>query len=326
MLEFDLIARLRARICRHQDVLLGIGDDAAILHLPLGEHLVVTTDMLNAGVHFPMETRPEDLGWKTLAVNLSDLAAMGATPRWCTLSLSLPQADIAWVDAFADGFFELANLHGIALIGGDTTCGPLATSVTAIGSVPLGMAFRRDSACIGDDIWVSGRLGEAAAALELWRTGRLDITQCEIDPHRETLRQRLLRPTPRVEAGLALRGVAHAAVDLSDGLFADLGHLCACSGVGAMLESVLLPYVAVHHVFGGDEMQVAHWQWAGGDDYELCFTAAPQCREQVQAVFAHLGVEVTRIGCILAGESVQVLNAEGVPWHPYRKGYQHFAD
>ncbi|HHW4679866.1 MAG TPA: thiamine-phosphate kinase, partial [Xylella taiwanensis] len=169
MLEFDLIARLRARICGRRDVLLGVGDDAALLQPPLGEQLVVTTDTLNAGVHFPVETHPEDLGWKTLAVNLSDLAAMGATPRWCTLSLSLLQADMAWLDAFADGFFALADLHGIVLVGGDTTYGPLATSVTAIGSVPPGMALRRDGACIGDDIWVSGRPGEAAAALALWR-------------------------------------------------------------------------------------------------------------------------------------------------------------
>ncbi len=196
MLEFDLIDRLRGRIRPRQDVLLGVGDDAALLQPPQGEPLVVTTDTLNAGVHFPVETHPEDLGWKTLAVSVSDLAAMGATPRWCTLSLSLLQVDMAWIDAFADGFFELADLHGLVLVGGDTTYGPLATSVTAIGCVPPGMALRRDGACIGDDIWVTGRPGEAAAALAMWCAGMLDITKCAPDPRCEILRQRLLRPTP----------------------------------------------------------------------------------------------------------------------------------
>ncbi|HHW4668965.1 MAG TPA: thiamine-phosphate kinase [Xylella fastidiosa subsp. multiplex] len=324
MLEFDLIDRLRGRIRPRKDVLLGVGDDAALLQPPQGEPLVVTTDTLNAGVHFPVETHPEDLGWKTLAVSVSDLAAMGATPRWCTLSLSLLQVDMAWIDAFADGFFELADLHGLVLVGGDTTYGPLATSVTAIGCVPPGMALRRDGACIGDDIWVTGRPGEAAAALAMWCAGMLDITKCAPDPRCEILRQRLLRPTPRVEVGLALRGLVHAAVDLSDGLLADLGHICASSGVGAVLECTSLPRVAVHG--GWDEAQVASWQLAGGDDYELCFTAAPQCGAPIQDVCATLGVEVTRIGRIVVGETVQVLNAAGVPLQLSRKGYQHFMD
>ncbi|WP_101097594.1 thiamine-phosphate kinase, partial [Xanthomonas citri] len=167
MPEFDLIARLRARIAARADVPLGIGDDAALLQPPAGEQLAITADTLNAGVHFPHETRADDLGWKTLAVNLSDLAAMGAQPRWCTLSLSLPHDDAAWVDGFADGFFALADAHEIVLVGGDTTRGPLSCAVTAIGSLPPGAALRRDGARVGDDVWVTGAPGEAAAALAL---------------------------------------------------------------------------------------------------------------------------------------------------------------
>ncbi|MEG8128846.1 thiamine-phosphate kinase, partial [Xanthomonas hortorum pv. gardneri] len=241
MPEFDLIARLRARISARADVPLGIGDDAALLQPPPGEQLAITADTLNAGVHFPHETRAEDLGWKTLAVNLSDLAAMGAQPRWCTLSLSLPHDDAEWVDAFADGFFALADAHAIALVGGDTTRGPLSCAVTAIGSVPPGAALRRDGARVGDDVWVTGAPGEAAAALSLWQAGQLDVTCAAADPLHEQWRSRLLRPQPRVQAGLRLRGLAHACVDISDGLLADLGHLCERSGVGAQLALAALP-------------------------------------------------------------------------------------
>ncbi|KLD26119.1 thiamine-monophosphate kinase, partial [Xanthomonas perforans] len=241
MPEFDLIARLRARIAARADVPLGIGDDAALLQPPAGEQLAITADTLNAGVHFPHETRADDLGWKTLAVNLSDLAAMGAQPRWCTLSLSLPHDDAAWVDGFADGFFALADAHDIVLVGGDTTRGPLSCAVTAIGSLPPGAALRRDGARVGDDVWVTGAPGEAAAALALWQAGQLDVTCAAADPLHERWRGRLLRPQPRVQAGLRLRGLAHACVDISDGLLADLGHLCERSGVGARLVLAALP-------------------------------------------------------------------------------------
>ncbi|MCF5974057.1 thiamine-phosphate kinase, partial [Xanthomonas perforans] len=213
MPEFDLIARLRARIAARADVPLGIGDDAALLQPPAGEQLAITADTLNAGVHFPHETRADDLGWKTLAVNLSDLAAMGAQPRWCTLSLSLPHDDAAWVDGFADGFFALADAHDIVLVGGDTTRGPLSCAVTAIGSLPPGAALRRDGARVGDDVWVTGAPGEAAAALALWQAGQLDVTCAAADPLHERWRGRLLRPQPRVQAGLRLRGLAHACVE-----------------------------------------------------------------------------------------------------------------
>ncbi|MBB5734675.1 thiamine-monophosphate kinase [Xanthomonas arboricola] len=322
MPEFDLIARLRARIAARADVPLGIGDDAALLQPPPGEQLAITADTLNAGVHFPHETRAEDLGWKTLAVNLSDLAAMGAQPRWCTLSLSLPHDDVEWVDAFADGFLALADAHAIALVGGDTTRGPLACAVTAIGSLPPGAALRRDGARVGDDVWVTGAPGEAAAALSLWQAGQLDVTCAAADPLHELWRGRLLRPQPRVQAGLHLRGLAHACVDVSDGLLADLGHLCERSGVGAQLALAALP--AMPCSTGISALQCIGWQLGGGDDYELCFTAAVHHRDAVVQAMDFAGVAATRIGQIVATPGVVVHDANGNPWQPPRRGYQHF--
>jgi thiamine-monophosphate kinase len=230
--EFDLIARIRARVAGRDDVILGIGDDAAILAPPPGRQLVVAMDTLNAGVHFPMETAAADIGWKALAVNLSDLAAMGASPAWCTLSLSLPQSDGAWIDAFLDGFLALAAQNGVALVGGDTTRGPLSVCVTAHGFVAPRGALRRDAARVGDEVWVTGTLGDATGALRQWQDGETT------DP---VLRARLDRPTPRIAAGRALAGIAHACIDVSDGLLADLGHVCAMSRVGAEIEVDALP-------------------------------------------------------------------------------------
>ena len=231
-MEFELIERIKRRVSLRDDVMLGIGDDAAVLRVPADHELVVTADTLNAGVHFPVETVPFDVGWKALAVNLSDLAAMGARPAWCTLSLSLPQADTPWVDAFVDGLLALAQTHRVSLIGGDTTRGPLSISITAMGFVPTGAALRRQGAQPGDEIWVTGTLGDAAAALTQWQVGS------DIDA---SLRSRLDRPTARVEAGLALRGRASACIDVSDGLLADLGHVLRASGVGARIEHSSLP-------------------------------------------------------------------------------------
>ena len=215
--EFDLIARIRARAATRGDVILGIGDDAALLQPPAGMQLVVAMDTLNSGVHFPPETAAADIGWKALAVNLSDLAAMGAQPAWCTLSLSLPDADAGFVDGFVDGFLELAERHGVALVGGDTTRGPLSVCVTVHGFVEPGTALRRAGARAGDEIWISGTVGDAAAALAQWRAGRgADAA----------LRSRLDRPIPRVALGRALRGIASSCIDVSDGLAADLGHIC----------------------------------------------------------------------------------------------------
>lgn len=318
--EFDLIARIRARVSAagraRQDVVLGIGDDAALLRVPPDRLLVVATDTLNDGVHFPADTAPGDLGWKSLAVNLSDLAAMGAQPAWCTLSLSLHDADAGWLDAFLDGFLQLASLHGVALAGGDTTRGPLSICVTAHGLVAEDAVLKRDGAKAGDDVWVTGTLGDAAAALSQWRAGGA------AEP---VLRARLDRPIPRIAAGAALAQVAHACIDVSDGLLADAGHLCAASGVGAEIELQSLPASAALGAMFTDETRHV-LQATGGDDYELCFAAAPARRGAVASIANELDVAMTRIGRIVDGSGVMALDAHGERWHPPRMGFDHFRD
>ena len=312
--EFDLIARIRARAKSRDDVALGIGDDAALLRVPADKLLVVATDTLNAGVHFPHETAPADIGWKALAVNLSDLAAMGAQPAWCTLSLSLPDSDAAWVDAFLDGFLALADMHGMALIGGDTTRGPLSVCVTLHGFVDEACVLRRDAARIGDEIWVTGTLGDAAGALTQWQAKQ------SIDP---VLRARLDRPTPRIAAGVALAGIAHAAIDVSDGLLADLGHVCIASDVGAEIEIDALPVSsALQAAFHGTARRAL--QASGGDDYELCFTAAADRHEAVVRIMEETGVAISRIGRIVTGAGVRAVLADGSEWTPPHMGYVHF--
>jgi len=312
--EFDLIARIRARAGTRDDVVLGIGDDAALLAPPPGRQLVVTADTLNDGVHFPHGTSPADLGWKALAVNLSDLASMGAEPAWCTLSLSLPQSDAAWIDGFLDGFLALAREHGIVLVGGDTTRGPLSVSVTAMGFVDAGRALRRDGARVGDDVWVTGTLGDAAGALALLERDPVGV-----------LRLRLDRPTPRVRAGLELLGLANACVDVSDGLLADLGHIASRSGVAAQVDVGALPASEALRAAFDDATRLA-MQAGGGDDYELCFTAPLEARARIDALSSQLGLRITRIGRIMAGEGVHPVDADGQPWSPPRRGYDHFAE
>lgn len=315
MREFDLIARIRARATTRSDVALGIGDDAALLLPPVGMQLVVAMDTLNAGVHFPSGTAPADIGWKALAVNLSDLAAMGALPAWCTLSLSLPDADVAFVDGFLDGFSALARQHEVALVGGDTTRGPLSVCLTVHGFVEPGMALRRDGARVGDEVWVSGSLGDAAGALAQWKAG------VEGDA---SLRMRLDRPTPRIALGRALRGIATSCVDVSDGLLADLGHVCAASGVGARIDVDALPASeTLRAAFHADARRVL--QAAGGDDYELCFTAPAEERDAVLQASASAGVPVTRIGFVTAAAGVKAFVTDGGEWSAPALGWQHFA-
>ncbi len=316
--EFDLIARIRARVrqqkMQRDDVVLGVGDDGALLQVPAGMQLVVAMDTLNAGVHFPPATAPAEIGWKALAVNLSDLAAMGAQPAWCTLSLSLPDADSGFVDAFLDGFLALAAEHDVALVGGDTTRGPLSVCVTAHGFVEPGQALRRNGARVGDEIWVSGTLGDAAGALAQWEAG------IAMDP---ALRRRLDRPSPRVALGRALRGIAHACIDVSDGLLADLGHMCDASAVAAQVDVDALPASdALRAAFSGDRRRTL--QASGGDDYELCFSAAPGAREAVQAAADRADTPVTRIGTVTAGGGVSACDAAGAAWSPPMTGWVHF--
>lgn len=311
MAEFELIDRIRARAAHlREDVVLGIGDDAALLQPPPGRQLVVTMDTLNEGIHFPAGTAAADVGWKALAVNLSDLAAMGAEPAWCTLSLSLPDGDQAWIEGFIDGFMALASAHGVALVGGDTTRGPLAISVAAHGLVEPGRALRRDGARPGDGVWVSGSIGDAAGALSLLQGGF---------PGREPLSARLQRPQPRLGLGRGLSGVANACIDISDGLLSDLGHICAASGVAAQVDVAALPVSgALREAFTGDLLHAL--QLTGGDDYELCFTAPATAAMHVERAAGDAGVPVTLVGIVLEGEGV-TLRGASMPDHA---GYEHF--
>lgn len=313
-MEFDLISRIRQRAISRGDVVLGIGDDAALLQPTPGMQLAVSMDTLNSGVHFPETTAPADIGWKALAVNLSDLAAMGASPAWCTLSLSLPSPDAAFVDGFLDGFLALAQQHDVALVGGDTTRGPLSVCVAVHGLVAGGQALRRDGAREGDEVWVTGTLGDAAAALDAMLAGAVSD---------RALRARLDRPTPRVEAGRALVGLAHACIDVSDGLLADLGHVCSASGVGARIELDALPASPSLARFAAPVRRP--WQAGGGDDYELCFTASPAARDAVAEALEAVAVRASRIGTITAGSGVVAIDAQGQPWQPPRRGFAHFA-
>lgn len=315
MAEFALIELIRKRCdVTRTDVRLGIGDDAALLAIPVGQLLAVSTDTLVAGVHFPHEATARDIGWKSLAVNLSDLAAMGAEPAWATLALTLPSADVHWVDEFADGLAELARPHHVALVGGDTTQGPLSITVTIHGLVPEGAALTRSGARVGDGIYVTGTLGDAAAGL------RQVLAKTAGDPH---LLERLHRPTPRVAQGLILRGRATACIDISDGFAADLRHICDASGVGAQVDADALPASRELMAFGVGERRA--FQLAGGDDYELCFTAPNEGSADLLDALARSGCAATRIGRIVAGSGVRVHDASGNPVALPRRGWEHFA-
>lgn len=321
--EFTLIDEIRRRCALpRSDVVLGIGDDAALLAPPPGQLLAVSTDTLVAGVHFPAGTAAFDIGWKALAVNLSDLAAMGAEPAWATLALTLPNADAHWLGEFCDGFAALAQAHALALVGGDTTRGPLSISVTVHGFVPPTQALRRDGARVGDRVYVSGHPGEAGAGLTSHLAAALLRAPAQEDL--DHLLARLNRPTPRVALGLALRGIATAAIDVSDGLRQDLGHIAARSGVAAVVRAAALPLSPpLSRV--ADERQRLHWQLAGGDDYELCFTAPAAAADAVAALAAQLQLPLSEIGEISAGAGVRVLDADGAEVELARGGWEHFA-
>jgi thiamine-monophosphate kinase len=316
-MEFDLIAKHFTRAT--PGAVLGVGDDCALLAPTPGMQLAVSSDMLLEGRHFSPQDSPAGLGHKSLAVNLSDLAAMGATPRWATLSIALPEADDAWLTAFARGLFRMADLHGIELVGGDTTRGPLTISITVMGEVPPGQALRRDGAQAGDDIWVSGVLGSAAMALA-YRQGRVSMDQVDA----AKVLPALYLPMPQVELGIALRGIAHSAIDISDGLLGDLGHILERSSVGATLEFAALPTLPVMQTYL-HEAVARNGVLAGGDDYELCFTAPPSRRDAVLAAAADVDVAVTRIGRIQAEPGLTVLDADGQALTLDQTGYDHFA-
>lgn len=327
MAEFALIERIRARcVDARDDVRLGIGDDGAILAPRAGCELVVSTDTLVASVHFPQETAAADIGWKALAVNLSDLAAMGAEPAWATLALTLPDDVPGFVDGFIDGFAALAARHGVALVGGDTTRGPLNIGVTVVGFVPEGQALRRDRAQVGDAVFVTGTLGDAAAGLQSLGLGPRDVPRLLALPPgtREALLDRLNRPTPRVAAGLALRGLARACIDVSDGLLADLGHIAVRSGVGIEVMVDALPTSAALGV-ALDVAARLPLQLAGGDDYELAFTLPRERIDALHAAFASVPCAVHEIGRVVVAPGVRVLDHEDHEVAVPRHGWEHFA-
>ena len=316
--EFDLIDRYFKRPARRQP--LGVGDDCALLAPAPGMQLAVTCDMLVEGRHFLSTMDPRQLGHKSLAVNLSDLAACGAEPLAFVLALALPQADEAWLEPFSRGLLALADQHGCELVGGDTTRGPLNICVTVFGQVPPGQALLRSGARDGDDVYVSGTLGDARLALEAFR-GTVSLPG-ELF---QAARARLETPTPRVALGLALRGIASAAIDVSDGLAGDLGHILEQSRVGARLEADLLPGLMAAPASAVPRERRLECVLAGGDDYELLFTAAPAQAGAVAAAAAAGGVAVTRIGRIDAGPGLRLVDSAGLPVPQRYASFDHFA-
>ncbi|MDC6177230.1 thiamine-phosphate kinase [Ralstonia solanacearum] len=314
--EFGLIRRYFTRPARRAT--LGVGDDCALLGPRPGHELAISTDMLVAGRHFFADAEPRALGHKALAVNLSDLAAMGAEPRAFTLAMALPAADPAWLGPFAEGLLALADAFHCELIGGDTTRGPLTLSLTVFGDVPAELALRRDAARPGDDLWVSGTVGDARLALGALR-GEWPLAPealAQVQPRMDT-------PTPRVALGLALRGIARAALDVSDGLLGDLGHILAQSQVGATVEVERVPRSAT--LAQEPPARQLQCTLAGGDDYELCFTAPADSHEAVLAAGQRAGVPVTRIGRIDAEPGLRLIDAHGAPIDFSHAGFDHFS-
>lgn len=314
MSEFDLIRRHFTRAT--PGALLGVGDDCALLRVTEGNVLAVSSDMLVCGTHFFSDADPYLLGHKTLAVNLSDLAAMGAAPRWATLAIALPAADEVWLEQFSAGFFALAEVHGVGLVGGDTTRGPLNLCVTIFGEVAANQALRRSGAQAGDEIWLSGCLGAAALALAHLQ-GRVALTTEEYAACATALHQ----PQPRIALGLALRGIASSAIDISDGLLGDLAHILDASKVGAAIDFAALPVSPALRSYPLHERLCA---LSGGDDYELCFTVAASRHNDVLRIGEQLGLPLSCIGRIVAGQGCIVRDEAGKLIDTESGGYDHF--
>ena len=318
--EFELIERFfgkRAALRARHGVVLGIGDDAALLDLPRDSELVAAVDTLVAGRHFPHHTDPHSIGYRALAVNLSDMAAMGATPAWATLALTLPRVDEDWLRRFADGFLELAEASDVALVGGDTTGGPLNVSVQILGHVPRGAALRRSGARAGDLLLVSGTLGDAGAGLALLVDPSKNATE-----HGNELLRRFEYPTPRVQLGLGARGLASAAMDLSDGLVGDLPKMARASGVAAHVKVELLPLSPAMRATA-HAVQARDWALAAGDDYELLLAVPRQRCEELKAAAHRLNLMLTIIGEMRAGSGV-TYSLNGNEFVPSVSGYDHF--
>ncbi|MEI7229444.1 thiamine-phosphate kinase [Pectobacterium carotovorum] len=320
--EFDLIARYFNRVrSSRRDVELGIGDDCALLTVADKQMLAVSTDTLVSGVHFLPDIDPADLGYKSLAVNLSDLAAMGADPAWLSLAITLPKSNSQWLSAYSDSLFELLDYYGMQLVGGDTTRGPLSLTLTIHGLVPAGRALTRRGARIGDWIYVTGSLGDSAAGLAILQ----NTLHVDDEETRQRLIQRHLRPQPRILQGQALRDLASSAIDLSDGLISDLQHILKASECGARINLDAIPQSDWLRGCVGEE-QALRWALSGGEDYELCFTVPEINRGALELALGHLGADYTCIGQI--GPSSEGLRffrdnkATELNW----KGYDHFSE
>ena len=297
---------------------LGIGDDAALLNMPADQQLVVATDTLVESVHFPPQASAEHIATRALCVNLSDMAAMGARPRWFTLALTLPatMASTQWLESFSRGLATVAEQYDIALVGGDTTAGPLTISLTLLAEVPVAQSLRRDGAKPGDTLYVTGTLGDGAAALEIINRGDL--------AHSERLLTRFYQPQPQIEAGIRLRNVASACIDISDGLIADLGHICEASGVRSDIQTKLLPiHQELHQLW---PQQAVDWALSGGDDYQLCFTV-PQSRCEIVNQWIDAGeFDATMVGQILAPDnSKNLVIVDGSASADIKRGFDHFS-
>lgn len=318
--EFQLIQQFFQREQAEQPaegVLLGIGDDCALLQMPTGKQLAVSVDTLVAGVHFPLDADAELIAERALRTNLSDLAAMGSDPLWFTLALTLPEANEEWLRNFSRGLFACAREYKIALIGGDTTSGPLTITIQVMGTIAPGTAMRRDGANIGDFILVTHNLGDGAAALAVIQ----DRIHCD-ESSAGYLHERFYRPVPRLQESALIRGLATAALDISDGLVADLQHICDASDVGAIIDVENLPLSAAVQSLN-NPTQALEWALSGGDDYELCFTVAPEKMADVAMLIAQGKLNATVIGEIVPGNKV-ICEYEGEPFTLANTGYQHF--
>lgn len=317
--EFDIIERFFKRQPKRSDVVMGIGDDAALVTPPENCHLVVTCDTLVEGVHFFPDMPANALGYKALAVSLSDLAAMGAEPRWVSLAITLPCADTTWLSSFCEGFFELAEYFNVTLIGGDTTRGPLSVTVTAHGVLPHDRALLRGGAKAGDSVYVTGNLGASGLAL-LQLQGELKLPDSEF----ELVLNRHYYPQPRVLTGYGLRDVANSCIDISDGLMADLGHLLVSSGCGAQLELDNLP-INESVMTALSKPQAMQLALTAGEDYELCFTVPPVNKGALDVALSHCGISFTCIGQLNTQAGQIQMKLDGEPFVVQQSGWDHFS-
>jgi thiamine-monophosphate kinase len=314
MSEFNLIKHYFTRPA--QDTDLSVGDDAALIQVKAGHQLAISADMLVEGTHFLANCPAFDVGWKSLAVNISDMAAMGASPKWATLAIALPEENEDWLAEFSRGFFACADAFGVSLIGGDTTRGPLNICAQIMGEIPIGLALRRDGAKVNDEIWVSGTLGMAALGLANLQ-GKLVLN----DDEKTSCTQALQRPQARVELGLALRHIAHSAIDISDGLLADFGHILKLSKIGATLNWEAIPKLSIGKSIAAATLQEA--TLGGGDDYELCFTAPESVHEQIIEIGKQLNIQLSCIGVTHHEYGLRVLDGDQ-PLEIKKAGYDHF--